>query len=151
MSGVMKFTSCLATLVLTSLILCVPAGAEVTWIPVPGTKTPDESGRIIDYWYVGRNTITRRGNTINFDVNAYRVYARYSANCKTRKMSRIIMGGVNKSGQIIAAEPFREPFFQANQIQGKVLNYACSFLNGVDNRYKEKIQQHTPDIQSFFH
>lgn len=126
--NIMKFYSLFPTLLITGFCLInssLALAKQINWQPIPGTKGTDESGKIIDFWYIGRNTMTRKDNIINFDVNAYRNYIRYSANCRTAKMSRIRMGYI-KNGQILDNQPFSEPFFTANQIQRKALNYACA-------------------------
>lgn len=123
----MKFaflTAC--TIGLLTVVMASSAISSVVWKPVPGTKITDESGRNNDFWYVGTNTINKRGNLINFDVKTNsRQYVRYSANCRSRMMSRLAEGSV-KNGQIVVIEKYQEAYFPANAIQRKVLTFACS-------------------------
>lgn len=123
----MKFISLAAgTVGLLTMTMISSGISEVVWKPVPGTRTTDEISRNRDFWYVGTNSINRRGNSINFDVKTNSSqYVRYSANCRTRMMSRLSEGRV-KNGKIIVVERYQEAYFSANQIQRKVLDYACS-------------------------
>jgi hypothetical protein len=124
----MKTNSLFSIVIITGFCLINSSLAlanQINWQPIPGTKGTDESGKIVDFWYIGRNTITRKGDIVDFDVSVYKNYVRYSANCRTGKMSRIRMGYI-KSGQILDNQPFSEPFFTANRIQRKALNYACA-------------------------
>ena len=52
----MKVNFPLATLLLGGfyLLTTLPAGAAVNWQPIPGTKSPDESGSIVNSWYSNR-------------------------------------------------------------------------------------------------
>lgn len=118
----MKFISLtlVATLGFLSLAMRASAISDLVWKPVPGTKINK------DFWYVGTNTINRQGARITFDVRTNsKQYVLYSANCQTRMMQRLAEGSV-KTGKIVVYERYREPYFPPNQVQKKVLNYACS-------------------------
>jgi len=118
----MKFISLtlVAALGLLSPAMTASAISDVVWKPVPGTKINN------DFWYVGTNTIDRQGARITFDVRTNsKQYVLYSANCQTRMMKRLAEGSV-KTGKIVIYERYREAYFPANEVQRKVLNYACS-------------------------
>lgn len=101
------------------------AAPRGNWQPVPGTANADDRDR--SPWYVRLDTLTRSGDAINFDVNAYREFVRYSANCRTRQMSRIQQGRIDRDGNI-TAERTQEPFFPADNSPQRrlVLNFACA-------------------------
>ena len=98
---------------------------EIFWKPVPKTNIPSLMEPHPDYWYLGVNTIVKKGNLIDFDVNTDGEYVRYSANCKSGEIKRILMGQIT-NGQIVAAHKWDEEFSTANMFQKLVLNYACT-------------------------
>ena len=118
----MKFISLtlVAALGVLSPAMTASAISDVVWKPIPGTKINN------DFWYVGTNTINRQGARITFDVRTNsKQYVLYSANCQTRMMQRLAEGSV-KTGKIVVYERYREAYFPPNEVQRKVLNYACS-------------------------
>lgn len=108
------------TLTLTSSAL-----SNIVWEPVPGTKIPSLMDADPDFWYIGVNTITRKRNSINFDVDANGEYIRYSANCRTNMMSRLAIGSIDDQ-ETKRVTMFKENYFKANGFQQLVLNKACS-------------------------
>lgn len=114
--------STISTLILTGIS---PAISNVVWQPVPGTEAPKEISPVPDSWYVGVNTINRKGDVINFDLNGAGEYVRYSANCRTGMMTRILIGHVDRN-RIVETIRFHENYFPANHYQRLALNNACS-------------------------
>jgi hypothetical protein len=97
------------------------------WRSVPGTNIASET-TVSGFWAVRLDTIIRTGDVINFDVNANREYVRYAANCRTRMMTRILQGQVDRDGQIVAANRIQEEFFSADTSPQRrlVLDYTCA-------------------------
>lgn len=108
-----------------TLTLTYPALSNIVWKPVAGTKEPSLMDSDPDFWYIGVNTISRKGNRINFDVDANGEYIRYSANCKTSMMSRLAIGSIDEQGTK-RVTMFRDNYFKANGYQQLALNKACS-------------------------
>jgi hypothetical protein len=108
-----------------TLIAIAPVLCGVVWRPVSGTNVSSEMTPDPAFLYVGANTITRKGDVINFDIDLEGEYVRYSANCSTGMMTRIIRGSV-VNGQIVEATRVREDYFPANEFQQLALNNACS-------------------------
>lgn len=98
---------------------------DIVWKPVPGTKIPSLMEPNPGYWYVGTNTITKEGNSINFDVNADGEYVRYSASCESGMMKRILIGQFNNN-QVVAVRRWQENFSTSNEFQKLVLDYSCT-------------------------
>jgi hypothetical protein len=98
------------------------------WRSVPGTNIASETATDAGFWAVRLDTMIRTGDAINFDVNANREYGRYAANCRTRMMTRILQGQVDREGQIVAATRTQEEFLSADTSPQRrlVLDYACS-------------------------
>jgi len=101
--------------------------SSANWQPVPGTSVTNGTPPDSELWLVRVDTITRSGDAINFDVQANREYVRYSANCRTRMISRILQAAIDRSSEFVP-ERVQEEFFPAdNSVQrGLVLDFACA-------------------------
>lgn len=117
----------LATTLAFSLKSTASAQSEIVWKPLPGTQSlPSREDPNPEPWVIGINTITRRGDAINFDVvEGFNYgYARYFANCRTGAMTPILMGAFGTSG--LEAGKVQEDYFQAVGVYKLALKHACS-------------------------
>lgn len=117
------------------------------WKPVPGTDLPSLMEPNPQPWRIVTNTISRNGDDINFEVDADGEYVKYSANCRTRMMTRLFTGYLNENGQILGVRPVRESFFSANDSpqRTRVLEYACSQKSSVAQNPGTS-QQNSPSV-----
>jgi len=88
----------------------------VRWIAVPNSRT-FVGGYDEGYQWIGANTITRRGDVINYDWTGQGVYIRYNANCRSRMLAIVA-----------ASDAMVDPsnFQPVNDYIGRSLAYACS-------------------------
>ncbi len=86
----------------------------VVWEAIPNSYSEFAGG----YAYVGKNTIVRRGNVINFDFYGNGGYVRYSANCRTGVLA------ITKSSGNVFVDPNR--YERVNDYQRLGLNFACA-------------------------
>lgn len=88
----------------------------VRWIAVPNSRT-FMGGYDEGYQWIGANTITRRGDGINYDWTGQGVYIRYNGNCRTR-----VYAIVAASDAMVAPSNFQ----LVNDYIRRGLTYACS-------------------------
>lgn len=86
----------------------------VVWEAVPNSYSEFAGG----YAYVGKNTIIRKGNLINFDFYGDGTYVRYSGNCKAGVLA------IAKASDNVFVDP--NQYFRANDYQRRGLNFACA-------------------------
>lgn len=75
---------------------------------------------------VGANTIARQEDQITFDAIADRLYVRYSGNCRSQVLYRLLIGTLDEDNQPTAVSPYpNEEWFAANDYQTAILAVAC--------------------------
>lgn len=100
---------------------------EIDWQQVPGTLERFD-GFGTQVLLIGKNTIARNGDAINFDLleDMHFSYLRIAGNCRTGWMNSIASGYYNETGEIIVERRIQEPL----QVQhGKInlsLQFACN-------------------------
>ena len=88
----------------------------IEWIDVPGEAAAA----------VGANTIARRDDQITFDATADGLYVRYSGNCRSQVLYRLLIGTLDDNNQPTAVSPYpNEKWFAANDYQAAILAVAC--------------------------
>jgi hypothetical protein len=100
---------------------------DIQWEAVPGTKgEASEEIEEPDFWYIGKNTIIRKEDAIEFDVNLDGEYVHYVTNCKTGIMNITRRGQLDESGKVVITSKRPSGKFPANAIQKRVLEFACA-------------------------
>jgi len=92
---------------------------DVRWTAVPNSRT-FVGGYDEGFTWIGTNTISRKGDKINFDIFTLGTYSRLSANCRSRVYSITA-----------ASDSLVEPnkYKSVNEHLGRALSYACNIEN----------------------